>query len=116
MIAKRASARVRRQKSIGTKRIRHPRYCGWVRRAAALVVLVSVIVFAVLMRAAMASYPGGTWLDPRAEGHDFWLNFFCDLLHDVSLGGRANEAGAAYARAGMLVLVCGLLAFFWIVP
>lgn len=61
----------------------------------------------------MSLYHGGTWIDPRAPGHDFWLNFFCDLLHDHALDGTPNAAGARLATAAMLVLVAGMVPF-WI--
>lgn|GEM_PF-275195 len=84
---------------------------GWM--ASALLACVSAAV--VLLGAAMAAYPGGTWLDPRAPGHDFWLNFFCDLTQPVALNGAPNRLGAALGLSGMLALVVALGPFWWLV-
>ena len=60
----------------------------------------------------MSLYHGGTWMDPSAPGHDFWLNFFCDLLHDHALDGAPNTAGARLATLAMLALIAGMLPFW----
>ena len=60
----------------------------------------------------MSLYHGGTWMDPSAPGHSFWLNFFCDLLHDHALDGAPNSAGARLATLAMLALIAGMLPFW----
>lgn len=87
-----------------------------VRPLGSLLVLASIAAFVLGMAIAMSSYPGGTWCDRGAAGHDFVRNFFCDLLHDVSLDGRPNPLGAAAARAAMLALLAGALGAFWLAP
>jgi len=80
----------------------------------AAIVLVAAVAFVLLIVPAMLVYPGGTWMDPSTRGHDFWLNFFCDLLHSHGLNGQPNVVGARFATAAMLVLVVGFWPF-WIV-
>lgn len=70
------------------------------------------MLFVALMAASMSLYHGGTWIDPSAPGHDFWLNFFCDLLHDHALDGAPNTTGARLATAAMLALIAGMLPFW----
>lgn len=82
------------------------------RRIEAACVIASALGFVALMAPAMALYHGGTWIDPRAEGHDFWRNFFCDLLHEHALDGQMNVAGSRFATAAMLALVAGLWPFW----
>lgn len=79
-------------------------------------VAASILIFLLGMGVAMGAYPGGTWCDRGAPGHDFFRNFFCDLLHDVALDGRPNAVGAGASRAAMLALLGGLLGAFWIAP
>lgn len=76
----------------------------------------SIAIFVLGMAIAMTAYPGGTWCDRAAPGHDFLRNFFCDLLHDVALDGRPNAVGAGASRTAMLALLAGLLGAFWIAP
>jgi hypothetical protein len=85
------------------------------RRAAAGLLLCAGAAV-VLLGAAIAAYPGGTWLDRRAGGHDFWLNFLCDLTQPVALNGASNAAGAALAQAGMLAIVAGFVPFWLLLP
>lgn len=70
---------------------------------------------AALLAIAMALYPGGTWIDPQAQGHDFWRNFICDLTHATALNGAPNR-GATPAQAAMLVMVPALGLFWVLVP
>jgi hypothetical protein len=84
-------------------------------RVAAAAVLVSVATFITLQIAAMALYPGGTWMDRSARGHDWLRNFFCDLSAGVALNGAPNP-GAGPATAAVLALSAGLFAFWLIVP
>ncbi|MRG92404.1 hypothetical protein [Polyangium spumosum] len=83
-------------------------------RAAALFVIGSVACSCLLLGAAMALYPGGTWLDRAAAGHDFFRNFLCDLTADRALDGRTNP-GAWLAKAGMMALAAGTLPFWFLV-
>lgn len=83
-------------------------------RAAALFVLGSVVLSLSLMAAAMALYPGGTWLDRASPGHDFFRNFFCDLTADHALNGQTNP-GAWFGKAGMILLSAGTLPFWFLV-
>ena len=83
-------------------------------RVAAGLVLGSVVAALLLLVAAMALYPGGTWLDRSAPGHDFFRNFFCDLTADRALNGQTNP-GASFGKAGMIVLSAGTLPFWFLV-
>jgi hypothetical protein len=72
--------------------------------------------FVGLEAAAMRLYPGGNWLDPKAPGHRFFANFFCDLTQPVSLSGVNNPVGSRLAQLGMLSFAAALAALFWVVP
>jgi hypothetical protein len=79
------------------------------------------MVFVAFTTAAILLYPGGTWWDPNRQGHSFWQNFLCDLLHNPSLNHQNNSMGAQLASAGLQVFVAGLTVFWsmadcWIAP
>ena len=79
-------------------------------------VLVDTTAFVALILLAMSVYPGGTAWDPTTHGHDFWLNYLCDLERSTALDGRANGEGAALAQAALLVLGVGCMAFWRTLP
>lgn len=83
-------------------------------RAIGAALLVSVALFALLVLLAIQRYPGGTWFDPRAPGHDIFRNFLCDLTQPIALNGQRNP-GFGLAKAAMIVLDVGLLCLFWVV-
>lgn len=73
-----------------------------------------MLAFVLLVGIAMALYPGGTWLDPLAPGHDFFRNFFCDLTAPKALNGQQNP-GVVFARSGMMMLTLGIFPFWLLV-
>jgi hypothetical protein len=79
-------------------------------------VLAAVTAFILLVIPAMHRYPGGTDWDPATRGHDFWLNYLCDLTRQVALTGQPNPVGAAFAQAALAVLALGLLPLWWLLP
>ena len=85
-------------------------------RAAPAAVLAETAVFVILIALAMRAYPGGTAWDPTARGHDFWLNYLCDLERRTALDGHPNDVGAAFARAAMVVLGSGSFLFWRFLP
>lgn len=72
--------------------------------------------YALFWVVAMWAYPGGTWLNPGASGHDFWANFLCDLLHERALNGERNYLGSRAMLASMLVLVFVIGVHWWVLP
>lgn len=84
-------------------------------RALGLVLLASIAGFALLIELAIVRYPGGTWFDRAAPGHDFFRNFLCDLTQPIALNGQDNP-GVGLARAGMVVLDVGLLCLWLSIP
>jgi hypothetical protein len=76
----------------------------------------AVVLFVALELPAMALYPGGTWWDSHTRGARFWENYLCDLEWSVALDGLPNPVGSRLALAATLVLVLGLLPFWWTVP
>ncbi len=76
----------------------------------------SVAAFALLIGLAMRAYPGGTEWDPTARGHDFWLNYVCDLARGTALDGASNAAGSRLAQVALLVLGVGALLHWWSSP
>ncbi|EYF06453.1 hypothetical protein [Chondromyces apiculatus] len=84
-------------------------------RRLAVMLLGCALGAGVLLAASMVLYPGGTWMDAQAHGHDFFRNFVCDLTQPVALNGVPNR-GARPAQAGMLLLVGAFLPFWWLMP
>jgi hypothetical protein len=84
-------------------------------RVAAAAVFAAEAAFVALLVPAMRAYPGGTSWNAIARGHDFWLNYLCDLTRQVALDGEPNP-GAAVAQAAMTVLAMGLLPLWWLLP
>lgn len=72
--------------------------------------------FALLIALSMLVYPGGTAWDPTTRGHDFWLNYLCDLERATALDGTPNPLGARLAQLAMLMLACGVGPVWWSAP
>lgn len=85
-------------------------------RTAGSAILVSMAVFAALILAAMHLYPGGTWFDRQAPGHDPFRSFLCDLTQPVALNGRPNPIGSSLAKLAMLALSTAILVMFVSAP
>lgn len=81
------------------------------RRISRTVTLLSVVAFGTLMSLAVARYSGGSYFDPKARGHDFFRNFWCDLLRDVGHDGRPSGS-PLFAELALWALGVGLIAFF----
>ena len=73
------------------------------------------LLFVVSMTVAASLYPGGTWFSPQTQGHSFWHNFVCDLLHQQGLNG-ANNPGAPFALCGLLCQTIALGCLWWSLP
>jgi hypothetical protein len=71
-------------------------------------VLAAIATFIGLVFFAMRAYPGGTTWNATAMGHDFWLNYLCDLARPTALNGVPNPTGSALAQAAMFALAIGL--------
>jgi len=84
-------------------------------RVVALGLFVCVATFVALIARAISLYPGGTWFDPGARGHDLLRNFLCDLTQPIALNGAVNP-GARVAGGAMLVLDLGLLLLWMAIP
>jgi hypothetical protein len=68
--------------------------------------------FTLLIVAAARCYPGGTFYDPRAQGFDFWGNYWCDLLESASLSGAPNTLGQLLARCAFAAFALAQYAFW----
>jgi hypothetical protein len=84
--------------------------------SASAAVHAAVVAFAALILLAMRAYPGGTAWDSTTRGHDFWLNYLCDLARGVALDGEPNPLGSALARSAMIILALGFVPFFLSLP
>jgi hypothetical protein len=62
--------------------------------------------------AAMAVYPGGTWMNRATVGHSFWGNFLCDLQQPIALNGSPNPIGSRLAQVGALALFASCAAMW----
>ncbi len=85
-------------------------------RAESIGILAAIAVFAALILAAMRVYPGGTWFDRDAPGHDPFRSFLCDLTQPVALNGRPNPLGSSLAKVAMIALSTAVLLMFLAVP
>jgi hypothetical protein len=72
-------------------------------------VLAAIVTFVGFVFFAMRAYPGGTSWNATAPGHDFWLNYLCDLARPTALNGVPNPTGSMLAQVAMLALAVGLL-------
>jgi hypothetical protein len=72
--------------------------------------------FVVLIGMAMIAYPGGTSWDTATRGHDFWLNYLCDLERQTALNGESNLVGARLAQVAMFLLGMAAAPFWWSMP
>jgi len=84
-------------------------------RAVSAGLLLAIATFVVLIARAIALYPGGTWFDPNAVGHDALRNFLCDLTQPIAINGVPNP-GAPSAKAAMIALDVGLLLAWMSIP
>jgi hypothetical protein len=64
------------------------------------------------MAGAMISYAGGSWLHPKATGHLFWENFWCDLLREPAHNGSPNQRSVLLGTAGFVAIAVSLGAFW----
>lgn len=85
------------------------------RRAAAAIVAAEG-AFVALLVPAIRAYPGGNDWQQGRRGHDFWLNYLCDLSRGVALNGEPNQRAAALAQAAMTALTLGLVPLWWSLP
>lgn len=69
-------------------------------------------VFTVAMAIAIATYPGGSYFEPKHAGYDFWQNFWCDLSRPVALNGAPNPVAPRCALVSMGALGVALVLFF----
>lgn len=60
----------------------------------------AAIAAAMLTFAAMAAYPGGTWLDPAPRGYSFLQNSLSDLGARVAWNGQPNSTSATLFGIG----------------
>jgi len=81
-------------------------------RKQALVAQLLVSTAVVLLLLATRVYPGGSWADPQAQGFEWLVNFWCDLMRTQGLNGLPNGTASALARAGFVALAAGLL-LYW---
>lgn len=78
-------------------------------------VLAATAAFVALIAFSMRAYPGGTSWDRTTRGHDFWLNYLCDLARPTALNGVPNPIGSALAQTAMIALAIGLVPWWSLV-
>jgi hypothetical protein len=74
-----------------------------------------VAAFVLLYTVAAWLFPGGTRAEPDRVGFSFLDNYWCDLLDEVTYGGRQNPARPV-ALVATIILSAGLATLWWSVP
>ncbi len=74
----------------------------------------AVMAGGALIWAAMTVYPGGTAWNAAAPGHDFWLNFLCDLQRATARSGAPNPVASHLTQGAMATLASAFVAHFWL--
>ncbi len=77
----------------------------------ALTPVYGVIVFVLLYIMASTLYPGGNQADIHAAGFSWRNNYWCNLLNDTAMNGKANTAKPVALIA--MIALCTALASFW---
>ncbi|HEU5072624.1 MAG TPA: hypothetical protein VFU02_00590, partial [Polyangiaceae bacterium] len=85
-------------------------------RRLAYLVYSGVLGFASCMAISMLAYPGGNLWDRSQPGHDFWRNFWCDLLRQPAYNGALNPWAPHFAQLAMFWLALGIAAYFVLAP
>ncbi len=70
-----------------------------------------VLCFTLLYWYSSILYPGGSQANINAESFDWINNYWCNLMSEKALNGKAN-LGRPYAIASMIVLCLSLMSFF----
>ncbi len=82
-------------------------------RAWILTPLFGILLFLILYIIATQYYPGGSQADRNAPGFSWINNYWCNLLNENAINGRANHARPfAILASGLLALS---LSIFWII-
>lgn len=84
------------------------------RDAARLATCAALGVFVVLLLAASASYPGGSWTAPGESGFSISRNFWCDLLRSQAINGVDNARAKQLASVAFTALGVGLWPYWWV--
>ncbi len=78
--------------------------------------LFGLVVFLVLVHAAMLSYRGSTLHDRSTRAYVFTENYFSDLGRERNFRGESNAPANLLFRVGMGAACVGLAAFFSVLP
>jgi hypothetical membrane protein len=73
-------------------------------------------VYALFNPLAMLFYPGGTSIDPDAEGYSFLENFFSDLGMVRTYGGEPKALSLVLFASALVVMGIAYVLFFAIMP
>jgi hypothetical protein len=75
--------------------------------------LAALALFVVTLLAAAGSYPGGSWLHPKADqGFSALENFWCDLLRQPAYNGANNDRAVALATLAFAAIALALGPFW----
>jgi hypothetical protein len=78
--------------------------------------MLSVFLFVVFAGVSMTFYPGGSWLNMNATGHDFFRNFLCDLLGPTAINGQPNSLASVSMKLAMAAMLPGLACLWFFSP
>ena len=77
--------------------------------------ITGIVLFIILYVIAANYYPGGSNLNPKAQGFDWVNNYWCDLFAKTAKNGVHNS-GRIFALTGMITLFSSMTVFWYYLP
>jgi len=81
-------------------------------RQASRCTLAALAVFVLVLAAAAALYPGGSWSDRGSQGFSLGRNFWCDLLRSQAINGADNAASRRLSALAFVALAAALWCYW----
>ncbi|HYX34022.1 MAG TPA: hypothetical protein VE954_12975 [Oligoflexus sp.] len=76
------------------------------------VLIVAILLFLILITAAVLVYPGGTVVEPHAEQFQFWQNFLSDLGRMETFAHGSNQASRRFFVPAIILVSAAVGWFF----
>lgn len=76
-----------------------------------LIPIIGIVTFVLLYIFSSTLYPGGSQANLNSEGFDWVNNYWCNLMNEKGMNGKANPA-MPYSILAMIILCLSLMFFF----